>query len=149
MALPDDEDGGRRRHGPPQPNVWWDQGAEARLNYMHQRMGELAQQLNDLSRELNKAVRSVDANSADMRRLDERLREIAREMQDVPKRLERVASAEWNQRLETRLSLIEDEQRSPFVRKTEFDPLRRGAYWLLATAGALVMAFIGNVLFNK
>lgn len=124
----------------PQRPVW---ETQQRLDLVANRLGELAKQLGDVSQELVRAVRATDANSFNIRRLDERLSETTAEINDVLRRLERLAPIDWCQRIDAKLGTITDDATSPFVRKSEFTPVKTAVFSLI---GALCLAVLGAVI---
>ena len=53
-----------------------------------------------------------------------------------------MASADWATRIDARVASIEHENNSPFVRKLEFDPVKRAVFTLV---GAICLAVLGAV----
>lgn len=131
---------------PPQPNPFWDNLAEQRLNYITSRLQELAAQLADTAKEIRAQIRISDQQGGALTRYEERLRDLERELQELPKRLEKLAPFDWAQRMDTRLNNIEDEGRSPFVRKGEFDPVKKVVFGLVSTICLGVLAAVAKLI---
>lgn len=129
-----------------QPNAWWDQMAERRLDVFAQRLTDVATNLSEVTRELRATIRSTDQQGSMLSRLEERLRIAERELDEMPKRLDRLASAEWMQRLETRVGNIEDEGRSPFVRKGEFEPVKKVVFGVVTSICLAVLAAVARLI---
>lgn len=126
----------------PQPNAWWDHSAEQRLNFVTSRLAEVTASLSEVAKELRAQTRTSDIQAGALERVNERLRDCEKALDTLPTRLERLASVDWMQRLDTRLGAIEDENKSPFVRKTEHEPVRKAVFTLI---GAICLAVLGAV----
>lgn len=144
--MPSPGDGGEPPPRGQGANPWWDNLAERRLDYITTRLTEVANSLSEVAKELRAQTRASDQQAGSLSRLEERLREAERELNDFPKRLERVASAEWMQRLETRVGVIEDEGRSPFVRRIEFDPVKKVVFGLVTSLCLAVLAAVAKLV---
>lgn len=127
---------------PPQPTAWWDQLAERRLDEVTRRLTEVANNLSEVSKEMRSQNSVTDKQGWALLRLEERLKEAETEIRELPKKLERLVTVEWMQRLDTRLTSVEDESKSPFVRKLEFEPVRKAVFTLI---GAICLAVLGAV----
>lgn len=128
------------------PSPHWDNLAERRLDYINTRLSEVVLQLSEVAKELRLQVRQGDQQGGTLTRLEERIRDAERELHEIPKRFEKVASVEWHQRLETRVSNIEDEGKSPFVRKSEFEPVKKSVYGVISALCLLVLGAIAKLV---
>lgn len=124
------------------PTSYWDNAPERRLDYITTRLNEIVLALADASKNIRAQERIGDQQASSLARQEERLRDMQRELDDFPKKVERLASAEWAMRLETRVSNIEEESKSPFVRKSEFEPVKRAVFTMI---GAICLAVLGAV----
>jgi DNA repair ATPase RecN len=138
--------GGTGGSGGPTPNQHWDNLAERRLDYINSRLSEVVTQLSEVAKELRLQVRQSDQQGGTLTRLEERLRDAERELHEIPKRFDKVASLEWLQRVELRLNNIEEEGKSPFVRKTEFDPVKKVVFGLVSTLCLFVLGAVAKLI---
>lgn len=125
-----------------QSNSWWDQMAERRLT-------EIVANLQELTKDLRSQIRASDIQGSALQRLDERLRDAERALDTLPTKLERLASVEWMTRLDARLSVIEDEQKSPFVRKTEFAPVKTAVFVVIGCFCLTVLGAVAKLVIKQ
>jgi hypothetical protein len=139
-------DSGGPRPIPAQPTGWWDQVAEQRLNFVVQRVGEVTTSLSEVAKELRAQTRISDKQDNDIRRLEERIRDAQASLEEVRKGHDKLASSEWLLRLEKRIEMVEDEQKSPFVRKSEFDPVKKVVFGLISTLCLFVLGAVAKLI---
>lgn len=130
----------------PTAGAYWDNLSERRLDYLNTRLSEAINGLGEVSKELRSQTRSGDQQASTLIRFDERLRGVEREITEMPKRLERAASAEWLLRLENRVDNLENEAKSPFVRKIEFEPVKKVVFGLVTSLCLAVLAAVARLV---
>ena len=138
---------------PPKGGPFWDNYVDRRLDAItgqvkdvQGRLKEVLEQLSSGMRDLRAQERVSDKQINDLGRLEERLKNTQRDLDETSKRLERLAPLDWLVRIDTKLSEILDDNKSPFVRKNEFkseiDPLKRAVFLAISTICVIVIGAV-------
>ncbi len=111
---------------PSQGSRHWDNLSERRLDDMNAQLRDARQDVANLWGELRKEIRAGDNREGLLRRLDERLTDMSRRVE------------EWR----SDAKAADDAMRKAFVTKEEFDPVKKAVFTMI---GALCLAVLAAV----